>query len=45
VETDFTYTQLDTLAPGQKSPFEMIILSNRAPLVDHWNLYTEYQLL
>jgi len=44
VETDFTYTSISTLSPGQTSPFELLISSNRASLVHHWNLYTQYRV-
>ena len=36
VQTDFTYTDLDTLAPGQTSPFEILVLN--------WNGATRYEL-
>jgi hypothetical protein len=32
VGTDFTYTDFDTLYPGQRSPFDLIVLSSSVPL-------------
>jgi hypothetical protein len=36
VQADFTYSDLDSLAPGQSSPFEMLVLD--------WNGAARYEL-
>ncbi len=39
VATDFTYTDLDILLPGRKSPFEVLLIdTTQAAKVDHYSL-------
>lgn len=39
VDTDFTYTMIDTLLPGQKSPFEIFVLEESiSATVDHYTV-------
>ena len=44
VGTEFTYTNPSDIDPGQKSPFEIILLSASVPTskIDHYNLQTSY---
>jgi hypothetical protein len=44
VRTDFTYTSPSTLQPGQKAPFDMIVIEGSIPLhlVAYYKLSVDY---
>lgn len=44
VGTDFTYTSPSTLQPGQKAPFDMIVIEGSMPshLVVYYTLTVDY---